>query len=263
MNPSKKQQPLETVPKEFTPEEIDRGIEKLQRRIKDVRELERLQHDDQRVDNTQDDVRETIREIFGGKSPEFNQHQYHRIQYGAEYMDMSQTEMQCNFQRGIPRTVAMLEGLVKRLQEKRADLTSDSTARVRSAFDQVELHPRIAGVAAELYKNGHYAEAVFNASKALINFVQEKSQRFDLDGTPLMTAVFSKNSPILAFNDLSDQSDLDEQEGMMHLFVGAALGIRNPRGHSFVEDSPERALEYIAFLSMLAARVDEARHMKA
>jgi hypothetical protein len=34
---------------------------------------------------------------------------------------------------------------------------------------------------------------------------------------PLVRAVFSKNNPVLAFNDLANQTDLDEQQGMMHL----------------------------------------------
>lgn len=122
----------------------------------------------------------------------------------------------------------------------------------------MNLHTRIESAAGQLYKDGHYSDAVFAASKALINYVQERSSRFDLDGTPLMTTVFSKKNPILAFSDLADQSKQDEQEGMMYLFMGTSLGIRNPRGHSFVQDSPERALEYIALLSMLASRVDEA-----
>ncbi len=66
----------------------------------------------------------------------------------------------------------------------------------------------------------------------------------DLDGAPLMRAVFSRNNPILAFNDLSDQTAQDEQEGMMHLFEGAMLGIRNPRAHDILSDDPQRALEY-------------------
>ncbi len=259
MTRSKRQEQPEIITKEFTNEEIDRGMAKIQRRIQEVKELEGLQYNDQRVYNVQDNIKETVREVFGATSPEFDRHGYHRISYGSEYVGMSEEDSQDNFKQGIPRTVTTLEGLIARLEEKREDLSLDSAVRVRRAFDQVELHPRIAAVATELYKNGHYPESVFNASKALINFVQDKSGRFDLDGVSLMTTVFSKNNPILAFNDLSDQSDLDEQEGTMHLFMGAALGIRNPRGHSFVEDSPERALEYIAFLSMLAARVDEAK----
>jgi prevent-host-death family protein len=35
--------------------------------------------------------------------------------------------------------------------------------------------------------------------------------------------------------DQLDKTDLDEQEGMMHLFEGAVLAIRNPGGHSFPE----------------------------
>ena len=50
-----------------------------------------------------------------------------------------------------------------------------------------------------------------------------------------MRTVFSSKDPILAFNDLADQTDRDEQEGTMHLFEGAVLAIRNPGGHSFPE----------------------------
>lgn len=64
---------------------------------------------------------------------------------------------------------------------------------------------------------------------------------------------------MLAFNNLADQTQLDEQEGMMHLFEGAVLGIRNPGGHSFPEGTEQRAIEYISLLSLLAYRVQEAK----
>ena len=126
-------------------------------------------------------------------------------------------------------------------------------------IEDLPLHPRIAAACVDLYQDEHYPNAVFDASKTLINFVKEKSGRHDLDGAPLMRQVFSKNDPILAFNDLMDQSDLDEQEGMMHIYEGVALGIRNPRGHGFPEDSLERALEYIVLISLLAHRLEETR----
>lgn len=89
--------------------------------------------------------------------------------------------------------------------------------------------------------------------------VKERSGRHDLDGAPLMRAVFSRKSPILAFNELKDQTDEDEQEGMMHLFEGAVLGVRNPGGHSFPEGPAQRAIEYISLLSLLAYRAQEAK----
>lgn len=153
----------------------------------------------------------------------------------------------------------MLEGLVRRLEEKREDLGGDTTARVRASFEGLDLHPRIASVCADLYRDGHYRHAVLDASVALVNMVKEKSRRHDLDGSGLMTTVFSKDKPILAFNDLSAPTDLDEQQGMMHLFLGAMLALRNPRAHALLDDSPELALEYIGLISLLAKRVDQAK----
>jgi hypothetical protein len=37
------------------------------------------------------------------------------------------------------------------------------------------------------------------------------------------------------------------------------MGLRNPRAHSFIKDDPERAWEFIGFISLLAKLVDEAQ----
>jgi uncharacterized protein (TIGR02391 family) len=100
---------------------------------------------------------------------------------------------------------------------------------------------------------------VFAASKTLINMVKEAAGEYELDGAPLVRKVFSKNSPILAVNDLADRTDQDEQEGIMHLFEGAVMAVRNPGGHSFPAGTEQRALEYISLLSMLAYIVQEAK----
>jgi uncharacterized protein (TIGR02391 family) len=166
--------------------------------------------------------------------------------------------------RGVLRAVrgpdhVDLRNLIRSLEERKADFGADTTSRVRSAFEGLDLHPRIASVCADLYRGGHYRNAVLDASVALVNYVKEKSRKHDLDGSGLMTTVFSKNNPILAFNDLRDKTDEDEQEGMMHLFLGAVLGLRNPRAHALLDDSPEMALEYIALISLLAKRLDRAK----
>lgn len=73
-----------------------------------------------------------------------------------------------------------------------------------------------------------------------------------------MTTVFSTNDPTLAFNRLATSTDRDEQEGMMYLFAGAVLALRNPRAHEpDFEDSPERALSYLELLSLLYTRLME------
>lgn len=250
--------------KDFTIDEINRGIEKLKRRISDVQALDpqKVRFDDTAVDNIEQRIRETIREIFGPQSPEFRDHEHHRIWHGDYNVMDSEATRQSKFNDGIPQTIKMLEGLISCLEEKRAEISIDPTAHARTTFKGMVFHPRIVDVCRNLYLNGHYADAVFNASKALINFVKEKSGKHDLDGVDLMRTVFSRNNPILVFNNLNDQSDKDEQEGMMHLFEGVVLAIRNPRGHSFLYDSPERALEYICLLNLLANRLEEAKRSK-
>jgi uncharacterized protein (TIGR02391 family) len=102
-----------------------------------------------------------------------------------------------------------------------------------------------------------------DGSIALVNYVKEKSRQHELDGAPWMSRVFTPSAPVLAFNSLADQTDRDEQQGMMHLFMGAVLALRNPRAHAIFDDSPELALDYIAFLNMLAKRLDGAKRIRA
>jgi uncharacterized protein (TIGR02391 family) len=264
---SRKPEPVEIESRVFrTVEEIDHGVQKLTRRIADVDQFNAeaaVTEDTGATDVLESSIRETIRDVFGGNSPEFDEHKYLRIWSGPMSMGMPEQVVVEGTERGKVQTKRILDGLVARLAEKRADLTAGSVAQPRSYFDRLNLHPRIAGVANELYMDGHPWEAVFAAAKALVNFVKERSSRDDLDGAALMRTVFTKNDPILAFSDLSGQTELDEQEGMMHLFEGAVLAIRNPGGHAFPEGPDQRALEYISFLSLLAYRVQEAKKKRA
>jgi hypothetical protein len=84
----------------------------------------------------------------------------------------SDREYQHEFAENPPRTLKMLEGLIKRLNEKREDLAGDKTARVRASFEGLDLHPRIAEVCVELYRHGHYRNAVLDASLALEDYVK-------------------------------------------------------------------------------------------
>ncbi len=261
-------EPRRIEPREFRlSEEIDSAIAKLQRRIEDLKKLDienaylqKTGTDDAVIGN----VRETIREVFGTDSPEFQDHQYislwHHATTVSYYGDEDNTVEQ--LEQGRTWVIGILQGLIERLVEKKGDLTAGTTIAPAAYFDRLNLHPRIREVARDLFVDRHPWEAVFNSAKALIHYVQERSARYDLDGAPLVRTVFSPKNSLLAFNDLADQTDLDEQEGMMHLFEGAVLAIRNPGGHSFPDGSDQRALEYISLLSLLAYKLDEAKRRK-
>ncbi|MGB3549695.1 MAG: TIGR02391 family protein [Candidatus Binatus sp.] len=254
--------------KEFSSaQEIESGIQKLRRRVDDVQSLQRdrVAYNDQRVMSATENIRNTALEIFGPHSPEYG---YVKEQWWGIFVPnislvpdrnwqrRQEMENQQRFLQEIPQAVTLLEGMIQRLVEKRSEFVEDPAAKAKNAFEHLDLHTRIADVCSELYRDRHYRQAVLDASIALVNYVKEKSRRHDLDGAPLMSTVFSPNGPVLAFNALADQTDKDEQQGMMHLLMGAVLALRNPRAHSIFDDSPELALDAIAFLSMLAKRLD-------
>ena len=44
----------------------------------------------------------------------------------------------------------------------------------------------------------------------------------------------------------------------MFLYAGAMLAFRNPRAHGLIQDAAESAVDYLAFLSLLAKMLDRA-----
>lgn len=245
--------------------DIEKAIVKLRRRVAEVEALDAYQaamSDSGADDVVVSNVRNTILEVFGENSPEYQEHGHIRMWAGPLYLGMERHEIAEATERGRLQLLAVLNGLIGRLEEKREELADGDHPSLKEVTRILNLHPRIADVAADLFEDGYHWEAVFAASKALVNFVKERSGQHQLDGTGLMRTVFSRNNPILAFNDLRDQTDLDEQEGMMHLFEGAVLGIRNPGGHAFPEGPQQRAAEYLSLLSLLAYRTQEAKRKR-
>jgi uncharacterized protein (TIGR02391 family) len=171
-------------------------------------------------------------------------------------------EIKAGVARGVASAIALLQGEIDSMRETLAYLgggvSAPPAARALTAYRGLDLHSGIARAASGLYQDGHYSNAVEDAVKALNGLVRMRSG-LEIDGVPLMQRAFSLNNPILKFNDLSDQSDRDEQLGFMNMFCGAVSGLRNPGAHRFVHDDPERALEFIAFVSLLAKLLDGAK----
>jgi len=143
--------------------------------------------------------------------------------------------------------------------EALAQIESSQSNSASSLLDDLQLHPLVKEVSGALYRDGHYAQAILEAFKAVNTRVKHKARRPHLDGRDLMAKAFRKEAPILKLTPLATQSDRDEQEGFMLLFMGAMAGIRNPKAHDNVpQPDAQRALEYLAFASMLCRRVDES-----
>jgi len=152
-----------------------------------------------------------------------------------------------------------LRVILKALKTQKITKDNSITINAREmTFNFSDLHPKIKKVSSKLFKNRHYAQAILEAYKAVVNQVKDISGVTDRDGKPLMEHVFSLNNPKIKLNNLETNSNKDEQLGFMLLYSGAALGIRNPKAHdNIVQNDSIKTFEYLAFASLLLRRLDE------
>ena len=124
-------------------------------------------------------------------------------------------------------------------------------------FESMQFHPKIVEASRELYEDGHYRDAILMAFIEVNNFVKAKTG-LESDGRALMSQAFRMENPVIRLNELKTQSEKDEQEGFMFLFMGAMVGIRNPKAHdNVIQTDPLRTLEYLALASLLMRRAEE------
>ena len=244
-----------------TEDELNDAITALSRRISSLQAKSvatDIETDSVKIQVHESAFQNTIREVFGADSREFEEYGHVDMLQGPLRVGMSRGEIIQARLRGRDYMVSILAELIGRLQDKILDLRRKIERGAIPTPDDAGLHPVVRVATERLIASGHMWEAAFAAGKALILHVKELSGRDDLDGAPLMRTVFSRKNPVLKFNALQTQTDMDEQEGMMHLYEGAVMAIRNPGGHEFPDGPEARAKQYIQLLSLLASRADEA-----
>jgi uncharacterized protein (TIGR02391 family) len=125
-------------------------------------------------------------------------------------------------------------------------------------FDERNIHSKIPQLVRDLFDDGHYAQATFEAYKFIDNEIQRHSVSKE-SGFKLMMQVFAFEAPTIKLNPLHTVTETDEQKGFQFIFAGSVLAIRNPRGHKFgIIDSPDKCLDHLSLASMLLRRLDEA-----
>lgn len=150
----------------------------------------------------------------------------------------------------INTTIGKLQSLTL-LETSQVQVPEDSAQMANFLFDEMQFHPKVVEASRELFKDGHYRDAIYRAFVEVVNFVKRKAKS-QLDGKKLMSTVFSPDNPKIRLNPLETQTDKDEQEGFMYLFMGAVQGIRNPKAHeNIIQNNPYIALQLIGFANLL------------
>lgn len=122
------------------------------------------------------------------------------------------------------------------------------------------LHPDVVNVARKRFEDGHYADAVESAFKALNHAVKQivnKKTGSEYDGASLMRHAFSPRCPIILLEKQDTETGKNIQQGYMDIFAGAMTGIRNPKAHEIVAIDYKRALHHLHLASLLFFILDE------
>jgi hypothetical protein len=140
------------------------AIGKLRRRIQELEQLDvvtSVQRDTGAVTVCRSNIRDTIREIFGPNSLESKEYGHIDIWAGPIHMNMQRHDIVASTQRGRTKVVGILNGLIRRLEEKKMDLAAGTTLSPSVSFDRTNLHARIRDVSRDLFVDGHPWDAVF------------------------------------------------------------------------------------------------------
>lgn len=142
-------------------------------------------------------------------------------------------------------------------------------------FDYYPLHPRVRQIAEEDFKQENYFGAVFEACKALEDYLKQISGSKKIGialvegmlGKPDMTSQ-SFSLPPVKINPLDPRSrdfvsQLDEQKGFSSLTIGIFQAFRNPKGHqpkdkAWVGITPYEALDQLVVISLVMKRLQDA-----
>jgi uncharacterized protein (TIGR02391 family) len=126
------------------------------------------------------------------------------------------------------------------------------------AFEQRNIDARLPAIVMQLFDNGHYAQATFEAYKFLDKEIQRHASS-GKTGFALMMDALGSTSPAVRLNPMTTASQLDEQKGHAFLFAGSILGIRNPRGHEYnLQDDVDLCLDHLSLASLLLRKLSDA-----
>jgi len=139
-------------------------------------------------------------------------------------------------------------------------------------FEYFPLHPRIKEITKDYFKNGEYAIAIFEATIALNDEIQQRTGITNKKEAELVQATMKNISDpsrlLIRFNDyLDSETGKSEQAGLALICEGVFKAFRNPKAHKLkdhpviqrVQSDAYEALEVLIIISYLMKRIETAR----
>jgi len=150
------------------------------------------------------------------------------------------------------------DGKLRKTGDKATSLTKTIPENAK-IFDDRHFHTKINQHARKLFIEGNYFHAVFECCKVYDKEVQDKSKISGYGARLMETALATSGT--VKINSQVSRTEINEQEGVMHLSVGLMRAIRNPQAHEPALDWPiirDEALDLLSFLNFLFRKLDKA-----
>jgi hypothetical protein len=172
---------------------MQEAIPKIDRRLKDLEEF-----DVNRVNERRDPgitalvskLDTLLTSIFGADTVEYQRYRWRVTTLDRAGINMVRRtpieEVREGLRRGLATSRAQLEAIKAGFLEEMGDAGQTPVGKTLKAYAGLELHPAIERAAGQLFRDGHYANAVEDAVKALNALVRLNSGIDDKDGTQLM-----------------------------------------------------------------------------
>lgn len=141
-----------------------------------------------------------------------------------------------------------LSQATRRALELRADLTSRG------------VHPDVLRFCREELLADNYFHAVLEAVKSVADKIRQRTGLTD-DGAELVDRAFSGDAPMLAINELKNESEKGEQRGFSNLIKGTFSMFRNTTAHApriHWQMTKEDAEDLFSMVSLMHRRIDAA-----
>jgi len=235
-----------------------KAIELLQQLIKEIPHLRTLKYNNQEFKPWLTRVKDLLSLAFD----DVDYQKFSNAEWRADIRLMGDEVHQSNYQYNLTTRKTILQSIIDKheiletkTQPKSKREPKDTEELLMYLYDAIHLHPKVVTASRALFENEHYAQAIFEAFKAVENFVRDKSG-LTLYGTNLMERVFNEENPIIKVPE-AGYYDKGVQKGFKHLFIGASQGIRNPKAHEeIIQKDPYITLHYLGFFSFLLKRID-------
>ena len=259
----RKLQNSEKESKILNSQEITEAIPKLEKRINELKSFDfssLKERYDPRISALEKKIDDTLVSIYGHNSVEYDRFRLYGLDKAPLVLGgIPFPEVLEGIKKGFSSAIVQLESLIELLNERLEEFGESPQLKIRNRFSEANLHPEIIKGVGSLFQNGHYSNSIEDACKILESFVKIRSGKYELSGTELMQNVFSPKNPILKFNELINDSDLSEQQGMMFLYSGVMLAFRNPRAHGIIEDEADSSIDILVLISLLLKALDKTK----